>query len=645
MKKCDVGKSIDLALDFLADSQKKDGSFDSMSSSSIDNFDGARKYQTIFANGLILLCLNYFSGEKAERVRSKLADFLYKQKSANWLYGYWVRDSQQSRQLAVPMDMDDTFVVLGALLSHNQNIFKPRDYAQITSILTDLEVQEGGPYRTWWVDDKFDKKWLDVDVAVNANIAYFLYLNEINLPNLSKFFDEAIDGWQLKSKYYPNEYSTIYYLSRFYDGNGKQKIISWLKRKKKKNGSWGNSLNTALAILSLINLGTKDSVSINSIERLLSSQKEGIWPACGFCLDPMIDQKKYYSGSPALTTAFCLLSLKKYLDSKFNKNNISGSKKTPEISRLKGRYKKIISLAKKEFGKLTGCLRRDCNRFLKEMIKKDEDGEIVLLPLVVATSLSEKIDQKKVTDLCLASLYGWMAYTLYDDFLDEESEGWMLPVANVCMNRLSCVYSNLKNEEIYRWYCRLIDQMEQANSWEINNARIKGRTRVDAKKVPSFGDLQVIANKSIGHSLGGLASMILAGCKPADIENMYDFFHNYLVARQLNDDAHDWENDLKRGQINAVGAMTLRDFFRQTGRRYFLYVRDIDKIRLIFWNKTMNKVSKKIFLANKKARQAIGRVKTIEDNEFYLNRLARLDASAQMAIDESGKVKEFIDNY
>ena len=107
----------------------------------------------------------------------------------------------------------------------------------LVSLLTSLEIKEGGPYKTWLVDKKVKKIWKDVDLAVNSNIAYLLFLNEIDIPNLSRFINSKIAKLDFNSPYYPTPFPIIYFISKFYNGKHKERIINFLLERQNKNGA------------------------------------------------------------------------------------------------------------------------------------------------------------------------------------------------------------------------------------------------------------------------------------------------------------------------------------------------------------------------------------------------------------------------
>jgi hypothetical protein len=74
------------------------------------------------------------------------------------------------------------------------------------------------------------------------------------------------------------------------------------------------------------------------------------------------------------------------------------------------------------------------------MVKKDEDGEIVLLPLVFAQACRFADEYQILPQLSLANMFGWIAYTIYDDFLDEEGSPKNLSIANISTAYLYKIY-------------------------------------------------------------------------------------------------------------------------------------------------------------------------------------------------------------
>jgi hypothetical protein len=628
--------------------QQSDGSFESISANENGLFLSKKiKYKTIFQTGLILNALSELSNEPIISAKQKSAKYLLSQRNKDWTFNYWDKDSNEYQKFRIPNDLDDSFVALAGLWQYDQLLFTPKALAQITNILIENEAGEGGPYYTWIYPNCPDKIWQDVDPAVNANIAYFLHLNDIELPNLSEYFEQIIQKQKYQSKYYPNEYSTIYYLSRFYHGKSKSKLEQYIFDKMDKNNSWGNVLNDALMISALLNLNVPKEKLAQSISFWESElQEESNW-VYAFCMDPSIDRKKYHAGSKALTIAFCLEAMEK-IESKVKEKKLV-NKKSANVdgkNMAEKYYQSVLELANHEIEQHPDPLRKKLQLALKEMAKKDEDGEIILLPWVFAKACDFEDNHQILPWLSLANMYGWIAYTIYDDFLDEEGQPAGLPIANVATANLDKIYHQIVeitgNKKIIEKFYNLMARMENANLWEVTNCRIENSCA--KKDWPDFGDLSMIANKSIPHSMGPLSIIMLAkGAKPNDEKRLEKFFHHYLVARQLNDDAHDWQEDLKRGQINAAGAMVLADFL--VNNELFVIKRDMDQLKNIFWTKTIKQIAKITNKHIRLAKDTLADIAIVQDRDFIKQKLDNLAKAAQRAVSESMAAKEFIKEF
>jgi hypothetical protein len=169
--------------------------------------------------------------------------------------------------------------------------------------------------------------------------------------------------------------------------------------------------------------------------------------------------------------------------------------------------------------------------------------------------------------------------------------------------------------------------------WEARHAR-KGNN------IPNYKDYSQLAQKSFGHMLGPIAMLYALGynISSPEVRHTIAFFKHYLIARQLNDDAHDWEDDLKRGQVNAVAAALLLQVPQNQHTNQ-------EVLRTIFWQKTMVYVSKDIYSHIKKARQSIAKVSIISKTDFFEHMLRAEENSAKRAIDERKETIAFIKTY
>jgi len=600
---------INRAIDFIKDQQRIDGSFLSLSSPNKDSFIKSRKYNSVFPSSLILSCLTL--NKESKEIKNNLVNFLLSQKSEYWSFNYWKRNSKENIKLPYPDDLDDTFCALSAIYINNPKLIDGAVIAKVVTLLTAVEKKEGGPYRTWMVSESVDEVWKDIDLAVNSNIGYFLSLQEVELKNINKLIETAIKNQEFKSPYYPSDYSVIYFISRFFKS---EKLIEIILAKKNK-GYWNNPLETALAITSLINLGADIKNLESGINYLIKNQKKnGSWKTGAFCIDPAIDRKTYYAGSPALTTAFCVEALEKYSCLSVNKYIDLKDEKAERI------HQEILKIAKKRIS------------FLTDIPEKHYKKGITLLPYFFAKSLGkngEKVSEKIIIECGLANLYGWIAYTIYDDFFDNEGNKKLLSTANVCLREVARIYNNiLPKTEFSDVFNRTMDDIDEANYWEIVNC-------YDDKKLADYKDYSQLAKKSLGHALGPIAILYSLGFNKDSLEvkNIWNFFKNYLIARQLNDDAHDWEDDLKRGFLNPVSVEILK---KTSNKKEF---------KEIFWKEVLLEMAKIILKNTTKARKEIEKIKLLEKPELILNVLQEPEQAAKKAIDEQRETLKFMNQY
>ncbi len=259
-----------------------------------------------FVTTFVLYSLKDINHYKARRMISKGVSFLLSEKEPGGIWRYW--SSHNSKTL--PPDLDDT-AVASFILKHYRHYFEDN----LNVFLNNRD--EKGLFQTWlWADSKIRSN--DTDCVVNANV--LLYLGDRpETAAACKFINDAIKKELDCSVYYPNRLVFYYMVSRAY-ANGttclkesKEKIIKDTLKRMKKDGSFGDELNTALAINIIYNLDSNYRNLGDSIKYLLRTQKaDGSWARGVFFIDP----GRYEYGSEELTTALVLEALQKYLMSK-----------------------------------------------------------------------------------------------------------------------------------------------------------------------------------------------------------------------------------------------------------------------------------------------------------------------------------------
>lgn len=610
------------ALDFLRNKQLDDGSFAGFTSSD-KSFTNARRQPTIFPTALIAECLAYVP--EAADIRSRAIDFLLEQVNPQGSWNYWRQDTPARIHEPYPDDLDDTACVLAAA-AHDARV-DSRQLGKFAKLLTAVEQQVGGPYNTWLAHEK---QWQQVDIAVNANIAYALRLQKVAPAGLAQYIDRQIAEGQLTSAYYVGEVPVLYFLSRVCSESSKELLKASVSRLI--TSPPADILGRALLVSAACNIDIAAD-QLAALANQLRVAKE--WPATAFYIDPVYDGLQHYGGSSALTAAFTLEALTKY--DHVNHGTVA-SMATVELSpavRLD-----IASLPSEP-------MRREYRTALKRVRKSAAGGQIMMAGSLVAHAGSWDVSTQCLHHLDTASTHGWVAFTLYDDILDGVAPVRQLATANSAQRRSlkHFMKAGSSQPDFLEYVTEVFDRMDAANDWEMRHARVPVEaSELRIAELPDYGDYSQLAEKSLGHSLAacGVAAIHYGDMQHAQVQAFQKFFRHFLIARQLNDDAHDWEKDLQNGQLNSVVTLLLGN--RQLPCTINVAA-DIGGLRLQFWQETLNETSTLIHRHVAFARQSLLDFESFVNISVFTEWLQELESSAQAAERGRNEALEFIQAY
>ncbi|HEY1074954.1 MAG TPA: hypothetical protein VGE59_04690, partial [Patescibacteria group bacterium] len=294
--------------------------------------------------------------------------------------------------------------------------------------------------------------------------------------------------------------------------------------------------------------------------------------------------------------------------------------------------------------------------WIHRICRKDTDQSIRLLPKLFYECLNHKTDNTHnsfFVTLGQASLFGWIAYTIYDDFLDGEGDKTALPVANVALRETVNLLRQAlpDNPEFHRHVSQILDQLEAANAWETTHCRTSPLLSLEeiGGKLPNYQDLSQLAERSLGHALGVLGVLYHADYtrKRPEIKQTETFFRHYIIARQLNDDAHDWQDDLKAGHLTAVTTQLLRQALVtlpiKNHPRSILKL--LPKLEDLFWQEELLRICNLISYHLSRARTALKNNPAIHYPDPLLALLHPIEASITRARETHHTTGEFLDNY
>lgn len=637
------------SLRFLQACQQEDGSFIHYSSCTPNDFHSSRPYSSTFFTSVILHALrNLPDSPGLAALRKKGSNFLLDQKSQNWSFNYWNRNSPEYKRLPYPDDLDDTFYALAALHHTAPGSIDGRVLAHMVSQLAMAEVQVGGPYRTWLISKEAPVVWQDVDVAVNSTIASFLALQGITLPSLIALVENAITAGEITSPYYPTAYPILYSLSGWYTGELQQELARHIRKLRRPEGDWGTPMDTALSITALCNLkqATRDELS-PALAYLEASQEQGVWPAQAFCLDPAIAKVSHFAGSETLTTALCLEALHAAAEYQL------ASDISPSLAHQNTEDAAVWKRIQTRLYAAPPSLAAEATPILDYIRQRDIHHEISSLPKWTLACLTPSHANKVDLSLCIrlgaANIYGWLAYTIYDDFLDNEGKVPLLPVANLALRELTDELGQAlpKKSGFPVLFREVLDRLEAANHWEVTTCRFSYHptTLISELPQPIFGDLHQLAKRSLGHALSSAAILVAAGypITSPEVTGILTFFTHYLIARQLNDDAHDWEEDIRKGRLNAVSALLLEQARPHLGGQSLEQA--MNQLRLHFWETTIQEIGEIIFTHLEAATSALKSNPAIADPDPLLRILAPIHSATTKAVTEQRRTMEFIETY
>ncbi|HTH71861.1 MAG TPA: hypothetical protein VL737_00680 [Candidatus Pristimantibacillus sp.] len=640
-----VDEAVRSGTAYLKSAQLPDGRFDSQSSAQAHPFKPAKTYQTVFGPAILLAALSGIDNAEVMVIREKLAAWLLEQRGPEWSFNYWAKSAPERKTLPYPDDLDDTFCSLAALRLHDPALIDEAALGKAVRLLIAAEQQVGGPYQTWLIDKTAGPEWTDTDLVVNCNVARFLNLVAEPLPNLTALMDQAITSRRFRSAYYPDEYPVIFSLAQAYRGQLGDQLAEYILGLRRA-GWWGSPQNSALAIAALRQLGNTADLS-PALNKLLSKQRaDGSWPAEAFCLDPAIGQRSHYSGSAALTTALVLKVLSGTPAALAPvKNQKPGADKSAADL-----YGHVLNVALQETKGLDPALKRQMATIRRRLEKDYDCREIILLPYYFNTSLMKPLGGKHelLAQLGAANYYGWAAYTIYDDFLDNEGDPRLLSAANTALRYcLQHFRQALPDNGTFQMAVNhTFNTIDDANAREVQHFRFKADgEHISIEHLPHYASRLALANRSLGHTLTPLGVLAARGIGPDDrrAQSVQLAIRHYIVARQLNDDLHDWEQDLRKGLASYVVTAILRDMAQPPGRYRINNL--LNQARPIFWRQTVSVLCRDMLEHTALARRAARSSGLLQPDNIIEQLTGKIDRSAHQTLAEQVKSKRFLTAY
>jgi hypothetical protein len=504
-------------------------------------------------------------------------DFIRSQDRNNYSFNYWIRNSKASKKFPLPDDLDDTAFCLSALAKNGKEISE-----KYFLKLLRLESRVGGPYRTWYVDPSnvTEKRWLDVDPIVNSSLLYFATLFGIKLPKTGKYLLKCLKENKISSPYYPYNLMFLFNLSRHAkeanDTSTKSLIIRKLSKYKRLKPM--EKLLHSL-ICANLNLRPKYLQDIIKFQR-----KDGSFPPLPFCYDFTFGNRQTYSASSVCTTALFVELASKLAN---HPTQIRKSKIEKVLEKNLKQQKEIIE---KEL-----VVSKIKTKFYK-LFPKERSYKALTVPICVALDLKDKLSKSDIVnlnDLSIAIFFAWLGYTLQDEIIDKQRPKEFIPTSNTLI-RIGWKYYYKLIEKYPTFEKEILEAFricDKNYEWEAKSTKFdKENLEKMLKRKWSY---KYIKNRMEPYltSLKFIPAFI--GVDKKKEQHLYDFFASQVIIDQLNDDAHDWQEDSKLGTMTYVLSLLYSE------------TKNTTKHETLFWDIVILKVIRVCMKEYMKASQAL----------------------------------------
>jgi hypothetical protein len=278
----------------------------------------------------------------------------------------------------------------------------------------------------------------------------------------------------------------------------------------------------------------------------------------------------------------------------------------------------------------------------------DKGGEISLLARYFADALrvpSASVGSNDLNMLGAANVFCWAAYTLYDDFIDGEGQIKYLSIANSAMRKsLTLLRGVFKFEEQHSLIEFLFDCMDQANAWELQETRFTvTESNIFITEIPNYGDLSILSNRAAGHIIAPLCLAIQYSFTHEQQQLLRQALHHYLVARQLNDDMHDWSEDVKNGHCTYVVSCMLRGAKIMPGEYSHSELNNL--LKIYFWKHGFEELSHRALAHIELSKRSFAKTKKFNEDAKFFQFLNSIESSVCEARLRFVQKQEFLKEF
>ncbi|MCF7834258.1 MAG: hypothetical protein K9L98_01685 [Candidatus Pacebacteria bacterium] len=315
-------------------------------------------------------------------------------------------------------------------------------------------------------------------------------------------------------------------------------------------------------------------------------------------------------------------------------------------------------------------------KVFQNTIKDNKDKQMSLVGFYLEKSLGKKLQKNIASKIGMINIFFWSAFIIYDDFWDEDEKAKpeLLPIANFFSRIYTDFFTSAlnQNDSFKKFFHKLMNRLDGANLWELQNCRAKIENNFFEipEVLPDYQDYEHKYEPSSGHILGPVLILCTMNKDTEhgedantghqtytkennsaehnnyknDIENIILFFKYLLISMQINDDMHDFEEDLKRGHISTAVELFLRKKQKIFPKKINL-ITDLPKVREYFWFDIMPKLAEKSIKYAEKAIESIHNTSIIKNPKYLLALPERCKKISEDALKERDSSVDFIKSY
>lgn len=330
--KFEIKKQQDNIINYLRESQKPNGEFESLESYPEDHPEAQSGWRytdpSPFIHANIIYSLMQIKQPQTRLMVEKGIAFIKSLQENKCFWRFWPHGGQTHN---VPLDMDDTCLCSVILEKNGYNLNNKK-------ILL-ANQDERGTFNTWilprrpfikfpafyWFLRKdlkkirpiLDSEMLDqhdTEPGVAANVLLYLGKNPATFKSIGNIILQVKEN-EFPLQYYHDPLYTYFHISRaFFAG-----ISSFIELKNviirsatdRLENSNSNIFEKIISLLCILNFGEKDHFMISpTIDKILEFSKENEWQSFAYFTSK---DKNFRAGSPCLTASFALEALTKSL--------------------------------------------------------------------------------------------------------------------------------------------------------------------------------------------------------------------------------------------------------------------------------------------------------------------------------------------